>query len=144
MSRRKARELALQILFQLDFNDAAVEDVLQDSLGEQAKLNDNTRDYVSAVVRGTRENLAAIDEIIGVNSHEWKVSRMAGIDRNIARLAVYEMEFAAEKLEPKIIINEAVELAKTFGADDSQRFVNGVLGGYVKRRAAAGKELKQE
>ena len=84
------------------------------------------------LVQGTGANLAAIDQIIGESSREWKIWRMSGIDRNVTRVAVYEMRFSEEKLTPNIAINEAVELAKKFGTDDSGRFVNGILGAMVK------------
>jgi len=65
-------------------------------------------------------------------SKEWKIERMAAIDRNVTRIAAYEMKFAQEKLTPNIAINEAVEIAKKYGTDDSARFVNGILGAMVK------------
>ena len=74
----------------------------------------------------------SIDEIISEKSHGWKISRMAAIDRSILRLAVYEMKYI-EDVTPGIVINEAVELAKKFGTDESARFVNGVLGAMVDK-----------
>ena len=137
MSRRQAREAALQTLFQLELNsppEAASEEAWQtwalDAAVEEMPLK-GKRDYryAAALVRGTRENLAAIDEAIAASAHDWKLDRMAGVDRNIVRLAVYEMKYGAEKLDVGIVINEAVELAKKFGTDDSGRYVNGILGG---------------
>ena len=66
------------------------------------------------------------------SSKEWKLQRMAGVDRNITRMAVYELKFCEEKLTPNIVINEAVELAKKFGSDESSRFVNGILGAIAR------------
>ena len=86
------------------------------------------REYVSTLVRGTRENLAAIDSLIAASSKDWKVERMAAVDRNITRLAAYEIGFSEEKITPNIAINEAVELAKKYGTDNSSRYVNGILG----------------
>lgn len=128
MSRRKARETALQSLFQLDFNKTEPENALAAALDENEVLSDRARDYAHKIVCGTREHLAEIDEIISKCSREWKVERMAGVDRNIVRMAVYEMKFNDEQITPNIIINEAVELAKMYGTDASGKFINGVLG----------------
>jgi len=81
---------------------------------------------------GTKAHLAEIDAWITKNSTEWKVDRMPGVDRNITRIAVFELQFSEEKMAPNIIINEAVELAKKFGTDASARFVNGILGSMIK------------
>ena len=132
MSRRQAREVALQALFQLDFNEVTIEAAVDAALGESAVLADRDREYLRKAVSGTKENLTAIDAIIMECSREWKVERMSGIDRNIARLAVFEMKFNEEEITPNIVINEAVELAKKYGTDESARFINGVLGAMVK------------
>ena len=137
MSRRKAREVALQALFQLDFNKIDKADAMNAVLSESDSLSDNLSDsartYANVIVDGTQEHLEEIDEIISKNSTEWKVERMPGVDRNITRMAVYELRFSDEKLAPNIIINEAVELAKTFGTDASARFVNGILGAMIEK-----------
>ncbi|WP_425061156.1 Transcription antitermination protein NusB [Sporomusa carbonis] len=135
MSRRKAREMAIQALFQLDFNSGAnSDDALNSVFSEYEDINENTRLYAKSLVEGTCKNLAAIDEYISQLSREWKIDRMAGVDRNIARMAIYEMKYSDERLQPGVAINEAVELAKTFGTEDSGRFINGVLGSIVKNR----------
>lgn len=131
MSRRQAREIALQSLFQLDFNASSNEEAINHAL-EHTKISSGDCDYVNLLVNGTRENLEAIDKMIADKSKDWKVERMSGIDRNIVRLAIFEMNFSSDKLVPNIAINEAVELAKKFGTDDSARFVNGILGSTIK------------
>ena len=131
MSRRQAREIALQSLFQLDFNASSNEEAINHAL-EHTKISSSDCDYVNLLVNGTRENLEAIDKMIADKSKDWKVERMSGIDRNIVRLAIFEMNFSSDKLVPNIAINEAVELAKKFGTDDSARFVNGILGSMIK------------
>lgn len=133
MSRRKSREMALQTLFQLDYNTADQSEALQAVLSENDNLNENTRKYTEYLVTGTQEKIAEIDAIIVEISDEWKLDRMAGIDRNIARIAIYEMNYGVEKLSPNVVINEAVELAKIFGTEESSRFVNGILGALVKK-----------
>lgn len=136
MSRRKAREMALQTLYQLDFNATEPDQALATALDEAGEVDVKTRDYAWALVSGATANRAAIDEVIGGASAEWKLDRMASVDRNIARLAIYEMRFGSEPLTPGVVINEAVELAKTFGTDDSSRFINGILGSLVKKKDA--------
>jgi N utilization substance protein B len=133
MSRRKAREMALQTLFQLDYNHTGKEEALQTVLSEHSSVAENTRKYTENLVIGTQEHLNEIDKVIGEISNEWKIDRMPGIDRNIARIAIYEMRFGNETLPPNVIINEAVELAKLFGTEESSRFVNGILGSLVKK-----------
>jgi N utilization substance protein B len=145
MSRRQAREVALQALFQLDFNGPDLEEqrgayetlAIDAALGEVEgePVTKKDRRYIESVVLGTRQNLEQIDEMIGRHAKGWKVSRMAAVDRNLARLAVYEMCLADEKLAPGIVINEAVELAKKFGTDESGRYINGILNALVKKQA---------
>ena len=140
MSRRQAREVALQALFQLDLNPAAAaaeteeyrQNAVNAALGESKPMTDDDREYARELVRGAREHLADLDARIAAYSREWKLGRMSGIDRNIVRLAAYELQYGDETLTPNIIINEAVELAKKFATDDSGRFVNGILGAMVK------------
>lgn len=133
MSRRQARELALQTLFQLDFNTTGKDEALQTALSEHDNIDENTKKYTENLVIGTQEHLKEIDTIIGGISNDWKIDRMPGIDRNIARMAIYEMNFGNESLPPNVVINEAIELAKLFGTEESSRFVNGILGTLVKR-----------
>jgi len=134
MSRRQAREMALQTLYQLDFNDIDPEQALTAAADEAGPVGAKTRAYAWSLVSGTMTHRGAIDEIITRVSAEWKLDRMASVDRNIARMAIYEMKFGSEPLPPNVVINEAVELAKIFGTEDSGRFVNGILGSLVKNR----------
>jgi N utilization substance protein B len=134
MSRRKAREMALQTLFQLDYNNTGKDEALEIILSEHTNIAENTRKYTMNLVTGTQEHITEIDKIIGEISNEWKIDRMPGIDRNIARIAIYEMRFGNETLPPNVVINEAVELAKLFGTEESSRFVNGILGSLVNKK----------
>jgi len=136
MSRRKARELALQALFQLDFNDQEPTNALEAAFSETQGAGPKTKAYARDLVDGTHQNLREIDDIISNLSLEWKLDRMPGVDRNIARMAIYEMKYADEEISPNVVINEAVELAKTFGTEDSSRFINGILGAMIKSRSA--------
>jgi len=83
--------------------------------------------YADEIIRGVQSHKADIDSKIQASSAHWKVDRMATIDRNILRVAVYEMRFAANPLKESIVINEAVEIAKKFGTTESASFVNGLL-----------------
>ena len=139
MSRRRAREAAMQALFQLDMNDLAATDEASAETALQAAWQDGAEKvrrsavsesdagFARALVLGTREKMAEVDSAIAALSKGWKLSRMPGIDRSILRLAVYELRFMPET-KPGIVINEAVELAKRFGTDESSRFINGILG----------------
>ena len=139
MGRRRAREAAMQALFQLDLNPPpegardewkrALDAAWADGAPEKPDKRPGDADYAYAweLLSGTCESLASIDETLAKLSKEWKVPRMTGIDRSVLRLAVYELQNGSD-VTPGIVINEAVELAKKFGTDDSGRFVNGVLG----------------
>ncbi|XOQ52951.1 MAG: Transcription antitermination protein NusB [Succiniclasticum sp.] len=147
MIRRTAREMVLQSLFQMDFTDAKPEEALEIALEVQNGMEEGpagaTRreeaakavPYAKTVLLGTEAHLAEIDALIGKYAINWEVPRMPGIDRNILRLAIYEMCFADEKVPVNIAVNEAVELAKEFGSDASSRFVNGVLGKLMRDQA---------
>ncbi len=137
MSRRQAREAALQTLFQMELNppplsetEAAWQTLALDAVAAEMPLK-TKKDYgyAAALVRGTRDHIADIDAAIAASSYDWSLARMACVDRNIVRIAVYEMKYGKEKIDVGIAINEAVELAKKFGTDDSGRYVNGILGG---------------
>lgn len=134
MSRRKAREMALQTLFQLDFNPIEPGIALDSVFAENETVPENAKEYAVLLVKGTRDNLAEIDRIISDSTIDWKLERMPGVDRNITRMAIFEMRFGKEELAPNVIINEAVELAKSFGSDESSRFINGILGSLVKKQ----------
>ncbi len=131
MNRRKAREIALQALFQLDFNnerDTEAEGrALAAAMKEEGFEEVPEESYAVKLLKGTDEHIFEIDSLISAASKEWKLDRMAAVDRNIVRMAIYEYKFAEEELSKNIVINEAVELAKKFGTDKSGGFINGVL-----------------
>jgi N utilization substance protein B len=137
MSRRKSREMALQTLFQMDHNEnIAVEPALQMVLSEYEIVADKDKDYAKQLVEGATNSRSEIDGMITKAAYDWKIERMPGVDRNIVRLAIYEMKFGTEPITPGVVINEAVELAKQYGTEDSPRFVNGILGSLVKDKDA--------
>lgn len=129
MKRRLAREIALQTLFQLEFSDIEVL-VAKRAVFEERELNidESNSDYVEILLKGVTANKAAIDDVLMQYATHWKLDRMAIVDRNILRIAVYELKFAPEKLTANIIINEAIEIAKIYGSDNSSKFINGILG----------------
>lgn len=125
--RTLARSQALQILFQAEALDKPVDEVLAgDYLLSKGPLNP----YAEVLARGCYENLDRIDDVLHEVSDNWSLYRMPSADRNLLRIAVYEMRLAGEDApaEDAIVINEAVEIAKAYGTDESSRFVNGVLG----------------
>ena len=143
MSRTQAREVALQALFQFDFNPAEQETDLDEAVTEandtavtgdeeSEVLYSKNRSYAEGLVMGNLENQQAIDEILEQHARDWSIDRMAAVDRNIARMAVFELKFQEEKVDTAVIINEAVNLAKKFGTDDSSRFINGILSSVEK------------
>lgn len=134
MSRKLAREAAFKALFQLDFNfeedrrDYCENLAIETMFADNPKLTKKDLAYIESSVKGTRARLEEIDEILTSHLKEgWQLSRIMAADRNILRLAVYEMKFVEPMLPKNIVINEAVELAKRYGTDDSSRFVNGIL-----------------
>ena len=124
-ARRQARELALQVLFQTEFAPAISYQTFLEVF--EQSVDPDVVNYADLLVTGVQGNRAAIDGKIQASSAHWKVERMATIDRNILRIAVYEMKFAAEPIKENIAINEAVEIAKKFGTTESASFVNGLL-----------------
>lgn len=130
MSRRLARQIAFQTLFQIDLGKGDVERALKQRL-EEAGLSTKERDYVRQVVRGVEQHLDALDAQISHISRGWEVHRLGSIDRSILRLAIYEIVFM-DDIPVKVTINEAVELAKAFGDRKSSRFINGLLGTVVR------------
>lgn len=133
MIRRIARELVLQSLFQIDFAQVDCEAALNAAVEERSdKSAEKAKAYAQDVLNGVLANSEAIDARISEYAIDWTLERMPAVDRNILRVAVYEMFFAAEKLVPNVAINEAVEIAKIYGTDDTPRFINGVLGKMVR------------
>ena len=123
--RHQSREIALQILFQMEFAPQIRISQFMELYGET--FNQNTLNYADIIVQGVRTHLEKIDQMIQSASSHWKISRMAIIDRNILRMATYEMKFMPDSLKPNIVINESIELAKKYGAEESSKFVNGLL-----------------
>lgn len=126
--RTKAREFALQVLYQMDIThsdyDKSLENFWQ-SL-EEENIDTDLKDFSSVLVKGVAENLKIIDEKISQYAANWKLERMAVVDRNILRMSCFELLFR-EDIPPKVSINEAVELAKKYSGIDAGKFVNAIL-----------------
>ncbi|MFD3258723.1 transcription antitermination factor NusB [Paenibacillus lentus] len=136
MKRRLAREIAIQSLYQMEMNEVDAEEAVSMLMAEAAGENESevevtevnkTTSFVLELVRGTWEHKAAIDEMLADYLKNWQVSRLSKVDRQVLRLAVYEMVFRND-VPGKVAVNEAIELAKHFGVEESGKFVNGVLG----------------
>jgi N utilization substance protein B len=134
--RRLARIVALQALYELDCTDHALEHVLYarlEALSENGEVKPELRRYAYWLVQGVRAEQARLDRVIKQFAPEFPLDQIAPIDRNLLRIALYE--FALSKKVPhKVAINEAVELAKLFGSENTARFVNGVLGALAERK----------
>jgi N utilization substance protein B len=125
-ARHQARHIALQALYEVDCTGHSVPEVLMQRL-KQEPLPDDVRPFVYQMVNGVLQQLEALDEQIQRYAPEWPTDQMAIIDRNILRMAIFEI--AVSQTAPlRVVINEAVELAKAYGGDTSPRFINGVLG----------------
>ncbi len=127
-NRHLARTIALQTLFAWDFNgqkDGDIEHLIADNFSNFAP-NFDDGGFVKDLVVGVRDNLSVIDKYIIKYATEWPLDQITTIDRNILRLGIYELVYTV--IPPRVAINEAIEVAKSFGGDASGKFVNGVLG----------------
>lgn len=140
MKRRLAREIIVQSLYQMEMNDVEVTEAVEMLIEEAADENETERvitdetelrNYVVAHVNGVWEHKMAIDDMLETYLKGWQMSRLSRVDRQILRLATFEMIFASD-VPAKVAVNEAIDLAKHFGTEDSGKFVNGVLGKMIQ------------
>ncbi len=126
-SRRKARECALQMLFAADVAEMPATDVVRSYWAElgEADLDESARQFATRLAAGTLQNLELLDERIRSRAEHWRIPRMAVVDRNILRLAVYE--FLYEPTPRTVAINEALEIARRFSTYEATQFINGIL-----------------
>jgi N utilization substance protein B len=126
-SRRKARECALQMLFAADVAEMTADEVVRSYWAElgEAELDETAREFATRLASGTLSNLELLDERIRSRAEHWRISRMAVVDRNILRLAVYEFLF--EPTPRTVAINEALEIARRFSTNEATQFINGIL-----------------
>ena len=129
--RTRARELAMQALYQLDVQGSELLELLGRFFIEN-EPDDFVRKLASDWTKGTWENLAQCDELIVASTIKWEFSRLSPVDKSILRLAAYQLKFCPN-IPPRVVINEAIELAKKFSTAQSSAFVNGVLDAVLKK-----------
>lgn len=136
-NRHLSRTVAMQSLFEWDFNGQTgdLDEVLKNNLAQLAPGMDDTV-FAETLVSGVREHISEIDAVIAKTAPEWPVDQITPVDRNVLRIGIFELQFLKD-VPPKVIINEAVELGKTFGGESSGKFVNGVLGTLYKDATTA-------
>jgi len=132
-SRRKGRAVTIQILYQLEMHETAVDQALE-IFWENHQYPEAVQEFADSLVRGVFEHKEKIDEIIMARAKNWAFSRITPIDRNILRAAVYELLFRSD-IPYKVTLNEAIELGKTFGSEKSGSFINGILDNVINTNA---------
>lgn len=133
MMRRKARELALQVLFQMDLTGCSLDKAWADGL-ERESPPEGVREFAWRLCSGVGEHLAELDAEIARRAREWSLERLAAVDRTILRMGIWELLHAPD-VPHNVVANEAVELAKAYSTAESGRFVNGILGAMIRERA---------
>ena len=139
-TRRRVREVVLQILFEEDINPVRKLSAASHFLETRMRKNKPLVAFGEGLLTGVRQNRKDIDALIGLNAVNWSVKRMATVDRNVLRLATFEMIWAG--VPGRVVINEAIELAKRYGNHNSGQFVNGILDRILRESAGATKSEK--
>lgn len=134
--RTKGRECALKVLYQIEMTKDSYNDSLTRFWEREPESEEVVKEFAAQLVKGVNENLKEIDEIISKYATNWQISRMAVIDRNILRMATFEIVYL-DDIPPKVSINEAVDIAKKYGDTESSKFVNGVLDKISKEQSEA-------
>lgn len=135
MTRRNARELVMQMIFEGNFHDEAereriIYEKIREMDAEEKKQNKAMIQFIESLYFGIFEHLQEIDELIKRSATNWSFARIAKVDLSILRLAIYELKFT--DVPQKVAVNEAVEIAKVYSTEKSPRFINGVLGSVIK------------
>jgi len=124
---------AVQALFELDFQDKPADPVIEERLAEASSLSPINQDFVRGLVRGVLHHKKEIDEEIGRAAPQWPIDQIAHVDKNVLRLAIFELMFD-NSAPAKVAITEAIELARLLGSEASPKFVNGVLGAVMAKK----------
>jgi N utilization substance protein B len=132
-SRRKSREAALQALFFQEMNPQTPYERALEIFLENFPVKAGSRDFFVRLVQGVNQHLAEIDRVIQGHSENWRLERMSRVDRNILRISVFEMAYCQD-IPPRVAINEAIDLGKQFGTEESGAFINGILDGIFLER----------
>lgn len=134
-NRHLLRSIAMQTLYEWDFynkDSKRIDEFIKKNMIEFNKGSLENKEYIDSVVKGVLQNIEKIDELITKSAPEWPIDQIAMVDRNILRLGIYELLFSPD-IPPKVAINEAIELGKTFGGRSSGKFINGVLGAIYRK-----------
>jgi N utilization substance protein B len=126
-NRRISREIALQVLYQMEFDSTLTPGDGLKQYEDNFKNDQLSLDYSQKLIAGIKEHQSQIDETIQKFSINWKITRMSHVDRNIIRMSIFEMTHLANEVPKNASINEAIEIAKKFGSEDSSHFINGIL-----------------
>jgi N utilization substance protein B len=124
-NRRRSRELAMQVLFQIEMNGDDSEEAVE-LFCKHFEVSKNAKPFFLRLVNGVKACQDKLDRLIERFSDNWKISRMSGVDRNLMRVAVYELLYC-EDIPPKVSINEAIDIGRRFGTEQSPAFINGIL-----------------
>lgn len=126
--RRRAREVALQLLFERDRNKSPMPAAVAATFAKDRLTGDaEATAFALSLLAGVDAHRPAVDDLLTATAQNWRLHRMTPVDRNVLRMAAYEMKFAAEPQPPAVAIDEAIELARRYGTADSPAFVNGIL-----------------
>lgn len=139
MRRREARAAALRALYAIDVGKNELESALRAAFAEE-RMDSEGAAFARLLAEGVLEHQGEIDQRIGDLSHDWSLERLAAVDRNTLRLGAYELLYRQDEAPVGVVINEAVELAKSYSTPDSGRFVNGILGALARQLGQGGPE----
>ena len=132
--RRKAREVALQVLYEMDILKVDAKEAIQ-LFWDNFNVPDNVKDFSVHLIEGTWDRLEEIDKVIKDCSENWSLDRMAKVDKSILRMSVFELLYC-DDIPPKVTLNEAIDLGKEYGSENSGSFINGILDAlYAKIRS---------
>jgi len=137
--RRKAREVALQVLYQMDISKMDVQEAIR-LFWDNFEVPDNVNDFAIHLIEGTWNRIEGIDDVIRNCSENWSLERMAKVDKSILRMSVFELLYC-DDIPPKVTLNEAIDLGKEYGSENSGSFINGILDAlYAKMRTENGNQ----
>lgn len=132
MNRRKSREIAMKLLFEMSINKEELNEIIHNfKENTDTSLKDVDFEYINKIIQGVQDNIETIDSKIEENLTKWKLNRLSKIDLTILRISTYEIIFV-EDIPEKVAVNEGIELAKKYSAENSPAFINGVLGNMMK------------
>ncbi|MFP4163383.1 MAG: transcription antitermination factor NusB [Chitinispirillaceae bacterium] len=132
-SRHRSRELALSTMYACEIGTNEHWEIMLERIADEEQLSPEVKRYARDLVRATFDHSEAIDAALAEKAANWELRRMAAVDRNVLRMATAELLYFSDRVPFKVVIDEAVEIAKTFGTEDSGKFVNGILDSIHKK-----------